>query len=291
METKFHSKIINFEKNVSQSILNDIVRDNKIDYKKYKLDKFEKKINQIKICYKEKKKDLNRSFPRYWLFWQIISQKYENFKVKKKIKNDSNISELSKSKHNVLTTMYTKYLGFNPTILTLLVFNKEINEMLYSKKNLIMKNFLESNDFWPPNMVEKTMIQKCLMKENFQIISTLCPDYDYKKIGKNFFEYTFSKLNTGLGLGGIRINKSSKKIHDTLKFYNKDFTHDLYYGDFESFSKENLKRLKINKKEFLKCLNKSVEKFKKNNLSFNKIGLFVKALSSKNEWIDRKKKK
>ena len=32
--------------------------------------------------------DLKRSFPRYWLFWQIISQKYENFKVKKKIKND-----------------------------------------------------------------------------------------------------------------------------------------------------------------------------------------------------------
>ena len=47
------------------------------------------------------------------------------------------------------------------------------------------------------------MIQQCLMKKNIQRISTLCPDYDYKKIGKNFFEYTFSKLNTGLGLGGM----------------------------------------------------------------------------------------
>ena len=77
MGTKFRSKIINFEKNVSQSILNDIVKGKQIDYKKYHLDKFEKKINDIKICYQEVKKDLNKSFPRYWLFWKIISQIFQ----------------------------------------------------------------------------------------------------------------------------------------------------------------------------------------------------------------------
>jgi hypothetical protein len=91
-------------------------------------------------------------------------------------------------------------------------------------------------------------------------------------------------LGTDVGLIGKRLVTILNKLHNTLDDHNIKFTHHLFYGDFESYSLDICKRLKVNEKEFLKRLNKSVHSISKFTNSNCKIGLFVNQLSNKKEW-------
>lgn len=283
----FKKTIINFEKKISQGLMNDIISGKKINFNKYKLATFKDKIYQIEKEYHNFSRERKSGEPRYWSFWKIISLKYSNFKKNLEIKNESNISPLSKCKNNINRTMYTKYLGFNPSILTLLLFDTEITDLISQTNYSFYKSFKSTANFWPSTEKEKKLINSCLIKNNINIISNLCPDYDNKKLGEDLYSYTFNQLNEGEGLGGIRILNNLKKIKDFFSYNNKNIKYNIFYGDFESFSKENCDRLKIDKKTFLQKLKKSMIAMQKHD-QFNKVNFFVEEFLNEQEWIKRK---
>ncbi len=283
-----HNRIINFNKKISQALLNDIICNKDIDYNKYRLSDFKNKILNIKKEYECLSKLKIEDTPRYWYFWEIIEKKYKNFNKKLTKKRKSNISLSSKCKQNIIRTMYTKDLGFNPTILTLLIYSVEIEDIVKINNHNLYYKLFEKANFWPSTIKEKKLINKCLKKERISIISNLCPDYDNIKIGKDLYSYTFNQLNDQEGLGAIRLLENIKNIKEFFNLNNKSFSYDVYYGDFESYSDENCSRLEINKNLFLTKLKKSVQKMKEHN-QFNNVNLFVDKLSNETEWNEQKK--
>ena len=91
--------------------------------------------------------------------------------------------------------MYTKDLGFNPTILTLLIYSAEIKYLVKINSYSLYDRLYKTANFWPSTNMEKELINTCLKEEKINIISNLCPDYDNKKIGKDLYSYTFEQLN------------------------------------------------------------------------------------------------
>ena len=98
------------------------------------------------------------------------------------------------------------------------------------------------------------------------------------------YKYTFNKLNSGLGLIGKRLVKIINKFHNFLKKNKINFHHYLYYGDFEAFSEDNCKRLKIDERQFLEKLQKSCKLMKKKIGSNISVNLLVQNLSNKKNW-------
>ena len=196
-------------------------------------------------------------------------------------KKKENVSAKSKCKSNVVYTCFTRFLGYNPSLLSICLNASYIKRIINSKNYLFSKKI--TSNFHSFEKKEKKIFFEVINKGEVQIISPICPDYEYKKIGENIFSFTFNALNTGIGLPGQRILDEIKNIYAFLEKNNINFTHDAFYGDFESFSKMNCKRLKINQELFLEKLSKSVNTLKRKKI-FNKVGLFVNDLSNLKDW-------
>ena len=63
-------------------------------------------------------------------------------------------------------------------------------------------------------------------------------------------------MNEDLGLIGKRLIKIIDKIHKIFVKYNISFNHELYYGDFEAFSKDILDRTKETEESFINKVKK-----------------------------------
>ena len=86
-----NNRIINFDKKISQALLNDIINNKVIDYRKYGLGEFKNEILKIKKeydCFLTKLKIKN--IPRYWHFWQIIEKSMKTL-IKRLTEKKSNI--------------------------------------------------------------------------------------------------------------------------------------------------------------------------------------------------------
>tara|TARA_E500000178_G_C16974509_1_gene732659 strand:+ start:549 stop:1694 length:1146 start_codon:yes stop_codon:yes gene_type:complete len=272
-----------FNKDVSKKIIEDIHSGNKINFKNELLASQKEKILRLKRKYEEKK-IMTDEKPRNWIFWQIIESLYMNYEIKFIKKKSSNISNKSKFKKNICNTTFTKKIGFNPSIIALIIFEKEIKKKLEEYN----ESFFACTKFWPPTNNELEKIKSTLKKKDVQLISVLCPDYSFKEIGKNFYSFTFEKLNSGIGLGGQKLSESVKKIYDFLKKKNISFSHEIFFGDFEAYTKENCIRLGIEENKFLERVRKSKEKMR--SLSFaSECNLFVERFCSKEEWLRKKK--
>lgn len=278
--------IINFDKKLSQSVLNDIISNKEINFKYYQLERFKTDINNIKKEYLSRSNNSRKGEPRYWHFWEIVSSLYKGFKKEQVLRKEQNISSSSRCNKNIRRTMFTKKLGFNPTILTLLVYHKEIKSIVTSEQKHFVE-FKSNIKFWPSTEREKQVIEKCLSRKNVEVISNLCPDYEHKLIRKDLYTFTFNKLNKDVGLGGKRVIQNYEKVKGFFDKHKKTFTYDIFYGDFEGFSVENCKRLGINKVIFLQQLSESVKKIKLLNL-FNKVGMLVDEFSNEKEWNKKK---
>ena len=123
-----------------------------------------------------------------------------------------------------------------------------------------------------------------------QLITPLCPDYEHVKVAMGLYKYTFNKLNEGVGLIGKRLMKIIEKIHTIFRKYDIKFEHILYYGDFESYSKEILIRTKETEKSFLKKLCNSKRKIQKVCPIGTDVQLLVQSLSTKKNFINMCKK-
>ena len=263
----FKDKWIHIDKIQSRKILNLIIQNDKIDFKKFNLSQFKDdivKLQQLFFSYNLKfRKELRKSNPRYFIFWLILKEHYKIIAFELIKKKKGNISEKSRCKSNVVHTSITKLFGFNPSLLSICFNAVLIKEVLKSNKYLFLEKL--TPNFHTFENYEKKNFFKVIQKKKIQIISPLCPDYEYTKRGKNIFSFTFNALNEGIGLPGERIVKEVREIYKVLKNNNVKFVHNVYYGDFEAFSKKNCDRLKISKQTFLEKLSKSTEKLKKKN--------------------------
>jgi len=84
--------------------------------------------------------------------------------------------------------------------------------------------------------------------------------------------------------------KIIEKIHTIFRKYDIKFEHILYYGDFESYSKEILIRTKETEKSFLKKLCNSKRKIQKVCPIGTDVQLLVQSLSTKKNFINMCKK-
>ena len=243
----------------SKYVLNNILNSNKIDFKKKEISKYKKEIHRLVKEYKAFKKKKTISNYKYFLFWELIKKKYniKNLQLKKRDQKKK------LNKVNIEFSIFGKILGYNPSLLSMLIFEKQFKLLI--KCHMFFKEIEEVCELENINPKTKLNIIEAMSKNELQIITPLCPDYEHVSLGMGLYKYTFNKLNDGLGLIGKRLSKILNDFHKILKKYDIRYKHYLYYGDFEAYSNEIKKRLKITEKEFIKKVEGSAIKMKKKN--------------------------
>ena len=274
-------ELINIDSELSKNILNSIIQKEKIEFKKLKILKLKKQIESIRAEYllREKNYKRNENYYKYQIFWELVKKKFTGTEIIFKKRDQKEKEE----KVHVLFSDFNKALGFTPSLLFLLIFSEKIKD--YIKINKLyqkIKKILDSEDL---NNEDKINFVNLFSKKQITLITPLCPDYEHIKVGNGFYKYTFNKLNDGLGLIGKRFISIMNKLHFTLEQSNIKFKHYLLYGDFESYSKNICVRLKVNEKQFISKVEKSAKKMKKNTNGKCKVGLIVKNLTNKKNWI------
>ena len=269
----------------SKSVLDSITLNKDINFKKLKIENLKIQIKNLRSEYsKTKKKLINKKLSyKYFLFWEIIKDKYNENIITLKTRKQKNDKKV-----NIIFSELNKALGYNPSLLTILIFEKEV-------KNIIRyDNFFKDLEKFAD--LEKISFQKKISMINkintgkIQLITPLCPDYEHVKVAMGLYKYTFNKLNEGVGLIGKRLMKIIEKIHTIFRKYDIKFEHILYYGDFESYSKEILIRTKETEKSFLKKLCNSKRKIQKVCPIGTDVQLLVQSLSTKKNFINMCKK-
>tara|TARA_B100000902_G_C27322197_1_gene925477 strand:- start:915 stop:2051 length:1137 start_codon:yes stop_codon:yes gene_type:complete len=272
------------ESEISKKVLKSILDNTPIDFKKLKIQDYKKQILQLKKNYENKKKTRIKKLDyKYQIFWNIVEEKYnKRIDIVKRHQNKKN------KNFNVIYSDFANILGFLPSLLTLLIFDKEIKSLI--KYENLFKDLQKSGDFDHISFFQKISFIKKIQDNKVSIITPLCPDYEHVHIGLGLYKYTFNSLNGGLGLIGKRLVKIIKDIHRVLNKYKISFVHHAYYGDFEAFSKDICKRVKSTEKDFINKLHMSKKNLKKTVKEINEVDLLVNSLSSKKDWKERCKK-
>tara|TARA_S200000501_G_C20826880_1_gene745329 strand:+ start:362 stop:1483 length:1122 start_codon:yes stop_codon:yes gene_type:complete len=266
----------------SKYILNKIIKQKKINFKKYNLNKYKKEIQKLKKDYKFiSKKNFFNSKYKYYFFWEIIRAKYSLKELTLKKRNQKRKSD----KVNIEFSIFGKILGYNPSLLSMLIFEKEFKLLIKTQK--FFEEIQEGCELENIKTKIKLNVIQSISKGELEIITPLCPDYEHVSLGMGLYKYTFNKLNDGLGLIGKRLSKIIVNFHNILSRHKIKFKHYLYYGDFESYSDAIQKRLNISEDEFIKKLEKSSIKMKKKINNIAKVDLLVKKLSKKNIWLNK----
>jgi hypothetical protein len=277
-------KIYLVNSKISKEVIKNIINNNKIDFNKLQISDYEKEINEIIKLYnifKSSKKENHRNS----IFWKIINKKYKKIKIYQTLRKQNQ----KENKIDINIENLNENLGFKPSLLSLMIFDKEINEILkfgeFFHKLKKICNLVEFNFF------ERISLIKSLSKNNqINLISPICPDYDYVKIAHNLYKYTFNKLNTDIGLIGNSIINFKNELQSLFKENNFILNYYIYYGDFEAYSKSNCERLNINEKIFIDKLKLSVVKLKNKFPEAKEIDLLVSKLSTKYDWVKYHKK-
>ena len=270
------------DSNTSKYVLNSIIDKRKINFEKYKLNEIKTDINNLKKNYQKLiKNNISKSKYKYYFFWELLKKKYNIKKLTLKERNQ----KFKSGKVNIEFSIFGKILGYNPSLLSMLIFEKEFKLLIQTHKFFEeIENVCELEKI---KTKVKLKIISSISKGELQIITPLCPDYEHVSLGMGLYKYTFNKLNEGLGLIGKRLSKIINDLHNLLNKYDIKYKHFLYYGDFESYSKEIQKRLKVSEKEFINKLHKSSIKMKKKINNAAEVKLLVNELSKKNTWIKK----
>ena len=277
-------KSIVIESEVSKEVLKSIIDKTKIDFKKLKILSLKKKITKLQKDYENKKIKYKYNLNyKYEIFWNMVEEKY-NKKINLVKRNQNNKNK----KFNIIYSDFANVLGFLPSLLTLLVFDKEIKDLI--RYDNLFNNLQKSGDFDHISAEQKISFIRKVLKGKISIITPLCPDYEHVHIGMGLYKYTFNQLNDGLGLIGKRLVKIIKEIHGVLNNFGIPFTHYAYYGDFEAYSTAICKRVGVTEKEFKQKLIISSKKMKKKIKEIHKTELLVNSLLSKKKWLENCKK-
>ena len=280
---KFDTEIY-LDPSLSKKVLESIRDQKKIDYKTLKIFYLRKRIQNLEKKFQLKlNNNLKLNYKNY-LFWQLVKEEYnlENLDIKKKKIGNK------KNEVNVNFTYFIKFLGFNPSLLSLLIFSKEIKKIV--KLNNFFETLQSKIDLENINTSERIKFINLIEKREINIVTPLCPDYEHVKVGNNLFKYTFKKLGSGIGMMGTRFLSI---YSDLLPLFLKEKVNlkiHLLYGDFEGFSKINCNRLKETEASFLKKIDLSSQKLSQKIDNKKTCGAIVKNLADKKKWKNRVKK-
>ena len=268
---------------LSKTILNQIIKNQKIDYKKHKISHLQKDIKKIQNNYLKLEKKVDKINPeyKYYIFWEIIKNNFKNVEFKL-IKRNQKKKE---DKMHILFSELNRSLGFTPSLLFLLINSHQIKK--YLKVNVIYKKIKKVAELEELNNAEKIQLLDMLIKKNVSLITPLCPDYEHVKIGEGLYKYTFNKLGDGLGLIGKRLISILNNLHKILEENDIKFKHILLYGDFEAYSNKICERLNITEKEFRSKLSKSMKCMRDKSNKNCTVDLVVNYLSNRKSWEKR----
>ena len=272
-----HFKNIQIESEISKVVLKSIIENKKIDYKKLGILDLKKFLELQNIYNYKNKSKIKKLDYKYEIFWNIVEEKYN-----KKINIVKRNQRKKNKNYNIIYSDFANLLGFLPSLLTLLIFDSEIKNLI--KYENLFDDLQKSGDFDNINFEQKISFIKKIKDNKISIITPLCPDYEHVYIGLGLYKYTFNSLNEGLGLIGKRLVRIIKGIHKVLNDNKISFDHHAYYGDFEAYSEDICKRVKCSEKDFIRKLIRSKKKLKKTLNEVDKVDLLVKSLSTKKLW-------
>ena len=113
-----------FSAEISKKVLSLIVNNKEINFNNLKLEKFKKEILKIVHDYevlKKKQNNLNQKY-RNFIFWEIIKKRLKINEIVYKSRQQKN----KETKVNVIFSDIRQALGFNPSLLFLLIFSNKI---------------------------------------------------------------------------------------------------------------------------------------------------------------------
>jgi hypothetical protein len=276
-------EFINIDSSTSKSVLKCITENKKIDFKNLKLENFKIDINKIKNEYKRLKSKnytINNTY-KYFLFWEMVKKRYKIESLILKKRNQKK----KEFKVNIIFSDIGKALGFQPSLLFLLLYHKKMKKIIEANK--IFEKLKNEVGIEEINNLQRSHLINSFLKKKISLITPLCPDYEHIKIAANFYKYTFNKLGEDIGLIGKKLIQVIDKLHKIFNDYEIEYKHYLHYGDFESYSQNICNRLKIDEKEFLKRLRKSVIQMNKKTNNKCIVSMVVKELSNKKDWKKR----
>ena len=274
--SQFDTKIY-LDSSLSKKILANIRDQKKINYKLLKISHLRKRIQNLEKKFQLKLISNYKLNYKNYFFWQLVKEEYrlENLDIKKKL-------GIKENEVNINFSYFIKFLGFNPSLLSLLIFSKEIKKIV--KKNNFFETLQNKIDLENISASERINFINLLEKKEINLVTPLCPDYEHVKIGNNLFKYTFKKLGSGLGIMGTRFLSI---YSDLIGLFSKEKTSlkiHLLYGDFEGFSKLNCQRLNETESSFLKKIDQSSKKLSKKIKKKKTCSAVVKELADKKKW-------
>jgi len=269
------NKLINKKK--SKEIIN-FIKDNKKTLS-FKLEKNDlSKIEKIRKEYNSIKKKTVNNIPRNLPFYKIIKNKYNDFTWNKI------------NKHYDIQ-FDPKYINQRVTLASLLldrVKKKKESKNAVNKKERLIKQFLDSDIFIKVNLENKKLFLKLIASldhtDELIIVSPVCPDYSAIKKAPGIYEFTFKKLNSGIGVITEKLLENLEKIHSFFKSIDVNFRHIVAIGDFEALSKDILKNLKITEEAFISKLRLSQKKLLKTTKCKIEVPLFTEINGGLDKW-------
>ena len=269
------NKLINKKK--SKEIIN-FIKDNKKTLS-FKLEKNDlSKIEKIRKEYNSIKKKTVNNIPRNLPFYKIIKNKYNDFTWDKI------------NKHYDIE-FDPKYINQRITLASLLldrVKKKKESKNAVNKKERLIKQFLDSDIFIKVNLENKKLFLKLIASldhtDELIIVSPVCPDYSAIKKAPGIYEFTFKKLNSGIGVITEKLLENLEKIHSFFKSIDVNFRHIVAIGDFEALSKDILKNLKITEEAFISKLRLSQKKLLKTTKCKIEVPLFTEINGGLDKW-------
>ena len=271
------NKLINKKK--SKEIIN-FIKDNKKTLS-FKLEKNDlSKIEKIRKEYNSIKKKTVNNIPRNLPFYKIIKNKYNDFTWDKI------------NKHYDIE-FDPKYINQRITLASLLLDRvkkkkKKESKNAVNKKERLIKQFLDSDIFIKVNPENKKLFLKLIASldntDELTIISPVCPDYSAIKKAPGIYEFTFKKLNSGIGVITEKLLENLEKIHSFFKSIDVNFRHIVAIGDFEALSKDILKNLKLTEEAFISKLRLSQKKLLKTTKCKIEVPLFTEIDGGLDKW-------
>ena len=281
MESSKARKIIKINKLINKKKSREIINFIKDKRKKltFKLAKDDlRKIEKIRNEYDLIKKKTKINIPRNLPFYKIIKKKYNDFTWDKI------------NKHYDIK-FHSKYINQRITLASLLlekVTKNKVSKKVINNKELLIKQFLNSDIFVKINSENKTLFLKLINSlgntSELIIISPVCPDYSSIKKAPGIYEFTFKKLNSGIGVITEKLLENLETIHSFFKSIDVKFRHIVAIGDFEALSKDILKNLKITEEEFISKLRISQKKLLKTTKCKIEVPLFTEIDGGLNKW-------
>ena len=269
------NKLINKKK--SREIIN-FIKDNKKTLS-FKLEKNDlSKIEKIRKEYHLIKKKTENNIPRNLPFYKIIKKKYNDFTWDKI------------NKHYDIQ-FDPKYINQRVTLASFLlerVKKKKESKNPTIKKERLIKKFLDSDIFIKVNPENKKLFLKLIASldntEELIIVSPVCPDYSAIKKAPGIYEFTFKKLNSGIGVITEKLLEHLEKIHSFFKSIDVNFRHIVAIGDFEALSEDILKNLKLTEEAFISKLRLSQKKLLKTTKCKIEVPLFTEIDGGLDKW-------